>query len=472
MSRKCIPYSCARYFTIDDEAISFKVKGGNKTLKKKLSVFAALLLALSMVLSACGGSGSSKSSESSDSASDSSSSGGSGKTKLEIFSWWTAGGEADGLKAFVKAFKKENPKITVENAAVAGGGGSNAKSVLATRMQGGDPPSTFQVHGGAELFQWVDAGKMQPLDDLYKKNGWDKKFPKKIIEMNSKNGHVYGVPIDVHRGNVLWYNKKIFDKYHLQPPKTFDDFFKVAEKLKKNGITPLALGDKNGLWGTMIFENILLGKLGPDKYAKLWTGDEPFDSPEVRDAAETFKKMLSYVNDDHSSFDWQDATQRVIDGKAAMQEMGDWAAGYFASKNWKPNKDYGWTTAPGTEGDFMIVNDSFGLPKGVKNEGDVKKFLTFVGSQKGEDIFNPIKGSISPRLDSDKSKFNVYSKSATEDFKSASDKNALALSLSNGSAAPPGFLNKVDNAVNMFETQKNVDQLIQSLKQASSLLKK
>ncbi|HET7578075.1 MAG TPA: extracellular solute-binding protein [Bacillales bacterium] len=438
-------------------------------MKKKFSLLAALLVVLSMVLAACGGSGGS--SETSGDSGSSGGSGGSGEVKLEIFSWWTAGGEADALKAFLNGFKDKYSKIKVENAAVAGGGGSNAKAVLATRMQGGDPPSTFQVHGGAELFQYVKAGKMQPLDELYKKNGWKEKFPKKVIEMNSMNGHVYGVPIDIHRGNVLWYNKSIFEKYNLQPPKTFEDFFNVAKKLKQHGITPLALGDKNGLWGTMLFENILLAKLGPDKYAKLWTGDVPFDSQGVRDAAETFKKMLNYINTDHSSLAWQDATQRVIDGKAAMNEMGDWAEGYFVSKGWKPKKDFGWIEAPGTTNDFMIVNDSFGLPKGVKHPDAVKKFLTYVGSVKGEDIFNPIKGSIPPRLDADKSQYNVYSKSTMEDFQADTKSHSLALSLSNGSAAPPGFLTKVNTAITAFETQKDVDQLIQQLKQASSLLK-
>jgi len=426
-----------------------------------------MLIVLSMVLSACGGgSGSSKGSGKSNSKS------GNGNTKLEIFSWWTAGGEANALKAFLKNFKKNNPNITVQNAAVAGGVGSNAKSVLATRMQANNPPSTFQVHGGAELFQWVKAGKMQPLDSLYKKNGWYKKFPQKVIDMNSMNGHVYGVPMDIHRGNVLWYNKAIFKKYNLTPPKTFQQFFSDAKTLKAKGVTPLALGDKNGIWGTMIFENILLAKLGPQKYSQLWKGKLPFDSPGVKASAQTFKKMLGYVNQDHSSLAWQDATQRVIDGKAAMNIMGDWAEGYFLSKGWKPNKQFGWTETPGTTNDFNIVNDSFGLPKGVKNPGAVKKFLTAVGSVKGEDIFNPIKGSIAPRLDAKQSKYNVYSQSALKDFKADSSNHTLALSLSNGSAAPQGFETKVDNAITAFETQKNVNQLIQQMKSASSLLKK
>ena len=55
--------------------------------------------------------------------------------KLEIFSWWTGAGEEDGLKALIQLFEEENKDIPIENAAVAGGAGTNAKAVLTSRMQ-------------------------------------------------------------------------------------------------------------------------------------------------------------------------------------------------------------------------------------------------------------------------------------------------------------------------------------------------
>ncbi|HET7627600.1 MAG TPA: extracellular solute-binding protein [Bacillales bacterium] len=434
-------------------------------MKKKFSLWTVMLLVVALLLSACGGSGSG-----SEDASGDAGDGGSGKVKLEIFSWWTAGGEADALKALLKGFKEKYPNIDVVNAAVAGGAGSNAKAVLSTRMQGGDPPSTFQVHGGAELFQWVNAGKMSPLDELYKEKSWQDKFPQKVIDMNSKDGHVWGVPIDIHRGNVVFYNKAIFEKYGIEPPKTFDEFFAAAEKLKANGVTPLALGDKNVWPATMLFENVLLGTIGPENYAKLWTGELSFDSEGVRKAAERFKKMLDYVNEGHSSLAWQDATQLIIDGKAAMNVMGDWAEGYLVSKGWKPNEDFGWIESPGTTDDFMIINDSFGLPKGVEHPDAVKKFLGYLGTPEAQAAFNEIKGSIPANTETDMSGFNEYSQSAMKDFKAADEKGTLALSLAHGSAAPPGFLNQVNTAVNMFVTQKDVDSFLRSLKQASSQL--
>ncbi|KDE46000.1 ABC transporter substrate-binding protein [Geobacillus sp. CAMR12739] len=431
-------------------------------MRKKASAWLALALGIGMALSGC-----SSSNSSSDHAKQGSQKAG---EKLEIFSWWTGAGEEDGLKALIKLFQEKYPDIEVENAAVAGGAGTNAKAVLASRMQGNDPPSTFQVHGGAELNEgWVAAGKMEPLNDLYEKEGWMDKFPKALIDMVSKDGNIYSVPVNIHRGNVLWYNKKLFADNGLQPPKTFDEFFQVADKLKAKGITPLALGDKEPWAATHLFENVLLGTLGTENYKKLWTGEVSFNDPQVKQAVETFKKMLGYINEDHSSRNWQDAAQLVAEGKAAMYVMGDWVKGYFVNDlKLKVNQDFGYVPVPNTEGKFMVITDTFGLPKGVKNPDDVKKFLSVLGSVEGQDAFNPLKGSIPARIDADPSKYDEYGKQTMQDFKTAE----LAPSLAHGSAAPEGFVTKVNQAVNIFVTQKDVKTFIDTLASAATELKK
>jgi maltose-binding protein MalE len=78
---------------------------------------------------------------------------------------------------------------------------------------------------------------MDYLEDLYKSEGWNDKSPKELIGLVSKDGKPYSVPVNIHRGNVLWYNKKVMDSNGLAAPKTFDEFFAVADKLKAKGIT-------------------------------------------------------------------------------------------------------------------------------------------------------------------------------------------------------------------------------------------
>ncbi|MCL6626430.1 ABC transporter substrate-binding protein [Alicyclobacillus shizuokensis] len=423
---------------------------------------ASSVVAVALAVTACG-SASSNNTSSNASGNTANRVSNGGAKQVEIFSWWTGAGESDGLKALIKLFKKDYPGYTVINSAVAGGAGSNAKAVLANRMQNNNPPDTFQVHVGQELLSWVDAGKMEPLDSLYQQEGWNSKFPKQLIDMVSHDGHKYAVPVDVHRGNVLWYNKKIFDKYHLTPPKTWNDVIQDAKVLKQHNITPLALGDKDQWETTMLWEDILLGQLGAQDYDKLWQGQISFDDPRVKQSLQTLKALMSDVNSDHAAKVWQDASQMVAKGTAAMNVMGDWAKGYFTSDlHLKPNVDFGWTTTPGTEHDFMVIVDCFGLPKGVKHPEGTKDWLKVLGSVPGQDVFNPLKGSIPARIDADKSKYDVYSQQAMTDFK----KDQLTPSLAHGAAASPGFLDAANKAINQFVNTGDIDTCIQQLQSA------
>lgn len=433
-----------------------------------LLLFSMLLLGL---LVACGGkdSESSKDATSTDGASESeegnkSESSGDGGT-LEIFSWWTGAGEEDGLLALIELFESKHPDITVENAAVAGGAGTNAKAVLAARMQGNDPPSTFQVHGGAELNEsWVEAEMMEPLNDFYEEYDLMDKFPEELIELVSKDGNIYSVPVNIHRGNVIFYNKAIFEENGISVPTTLDEFVDVLGQLQDAGVTPLAMGDKEAWTATQIFENLLLATLGPEDYRALWAGDIAFDDDRVVEAAEYFKTILGYVNEDHASRNWQDAAQLVGEGEAAMTNMGDWAKGYFSNDlELETNVDFGYFAFPGTTEDFMVITDTFGLPKGVEDPELVKEFLNVLASVEGQDAFNPLKGSIPARVDADPSKYDEYGTDTMEDFQN----NNLTPSLAHGSAASEGFLTKVNQEVNIFVTQQNVDQFIEKLVQAA-----
>jgi glucose/mannose transport system substrate-binding protein len=212
------------------------------------------------------------------------------------------------------------------------------------------------------------------------------------------------------------------------------------------GVTPLALGTNwtvNHLW-----ESVALDVLGPDKWSALWEGELAFDSEEGIAVWEKLDKIMEYVNDDYSSLSWQQATDLVVEGDAAFNVMGDWAAGYMSTVlELEPNDDFGWAASPGTEGVFMLLSDSFGLPKGAPNRENTIAFLKLLGSKEGSDTFNPLKGSISPRLDSDLSEYNRYSQSAARDFL-ASD--TLVGSLAHGAVANEGFMNDFAQVMEIF----------------------
>ena len=369
---------------------------------------------------------------------------------LEIFSWW-AGDEGPALEALIKLYKERYPDVNVVNATVTGGSGVNAKAVLKTRMLGGEPPDSFQVHAGQELIgTWVKAERMEDLTFLYQEQGWMEAFPQGLVTLIGTDKGIWSVPVTIHRSNVFWYIPANLDKWGVSAPKSWDEFFAVAPKLKADGVVPLALAENwtaNHLW-----ESVALASMGPDNWDALWAGKLAFDSAEGIQAWELFGKVLEFTNDDASSLSWQQAIDMVVDGRAAFNVMGDWVAGYLSTtKNLAPGSGFGWAASPDNGGMFMFLSDSFGLPKGAAHRDNAVAWLAVLGSREGSDAFNPLKGSISPRTDSDLSKYNDYAKSAAADF----GNNRIVGSLAHGVTANEGFMNDFASVMEMFLKSRN-----------------
>ncbi len=383
-----------------------------------------------------------------------------GTGKLEIFSWWTNGGEVDGLNALYDIYKKKYPNVEIINAAIAGGSGAggNAKAVLKTRMEGGDPPDSFQVHLGRELIDThVVAGRMESLADFFKAEGLNTAFPQGVIDLASDKGAPYSVPVNIHRSNVMWFNKKMFAEAGVDnPPTTWDEYWAAAEKLKAKGMAMCTMAGSGAGFSAHELENILLAVLGADKYAGLFTGATSWSDPGVSASFETLKKMLDYAVPNYAALQWGDTDALIVEGKAATHIMGDWMNGYYKSKKFT---DWGWVPAPGTAGTFLALSDSFGLPKGVKNKENVLNWLRVCGSKEGQDAFNPLKGSIPARKDADLSKYDDYQKQAIADFAS----NKIVGSIVHGAAAKESFVNDFNNTVAEFVTNKDVAAAVKKL---------
>ncbi len=379
------------------------------------------------------------------------------RKELEIFSWWTAGGEAEGLSELYRLYSTRHPEVKIINATVAGGGGMNAKAVLVTRMQGRDPPDSFQVHAGHELIDtWVVAGKMEPITFIFENLGYLQAYPRGLLDIISWREEIYSAPVNIHRSNMLWYNKPLFTRHGLRAPGSIAELIVVCRKLSGAGITPLALGD-NGIWAaTHLFESVALACLGSEGYRGLWDGSTPWDSPEARQAISRFIALLDYVNSDHAALSWDGAAQYVADGKAAMTIMGDWVEGYFKAKGLTPGEQFGWAASPGTAGSFLMLSDSFGLPKGAKHRAEAIDWLALCASREGQDAFNPKKGSIPARTDGDRRLYDAYLRSAMADF--AGDR--IVPSVTHGAAASEGWVNQINQVMSTLITEKNLDDAV------------
>jgi glucose/mannose transport system substrate-binding protein len=385
---------------------------------------------------------------------------------LEVFSWWTSPGEAPALQALFDAYSALYPDTEIINAAVSGGAGVNAIAVLQTRLQGNQPPDSWQTHIGRELIdQYVVPGYCEPISELYTSEGWADVMPEGLVEQATWEGEQYSIPVGVHRGNGFWYNKNVMADNGIEVGDTMsvDEFFAAADTLKAAGIPALALAMKDTFPGAQTFENTLLGVVGPDTYRALFNGETSWDDAGVREAAETYARMLDYVNEDFSALSWDQATALVIEGKAGFNSMGDWAYGEVVAKD--AVDDIGWVSHPGTAGSFVLVVDSFTLPVGAPNAENATNWLKVLGSKEAQEAFNPLKGSIAPRTDVNRDIFSPYHQWSMDSF--AAD--ALVPSCAHGQASSPAFKQAFYDASVAFVTDKDVDIYISLLADAAAM---
>jgi glucose/mannose transport system substrate-binding protein len=385
------------------------------------------------------------------------------ENSLEVFSWWTSGGESAALDALFNVYKKRDPGVEIVNAAVAGGGGSAAQPVLQARLAGGNPPDTWQSHPGWELLdQYVEPGYCEPITELYKSDDWDKAFPKElVVDLMTKDRKIYAVLAGIHRGNVLWYNTKLLEQNGIKVggQMTFDQFFAACDKLKSAGIPALGVGD-SGIWASaQLFENTLLGVIGPKGWTDLFAGAMQWDDPRVKEAMKLFAKMQEYMNPDHAALSWDQAIKELMEGKVAFSSMGDWADGEFIKANLKEREDFGWVSHPGTAGSFIIIADGFTLARRAPHREAAIAWLKSVGSREAQEAFNPLKGSIPARTDVDHSKFDGYHQWSMDSF--AKDKPIP--SCVHGEAAPAAFQQALNDAVTAFLMDKNIDNFANAL---------
>jgi glucose/mannose transport system substrate-binding protein len=394
-----------------------------------------------------------------------------GTNQLEIFSWWTSGGEVEALNALYDIYKRDYPDVEIINAALQGGAGQggNMKALLETRMIGGEPPDSFQVHLGQELLaSHVAAGRMEDLSELYASEGWNDIFPKGLIDLASYEGKPYSVPVNIHRSNVMWYNTNHLKEAGLEKaPATWDEWFTYAETLKGKGIGALAVAGADPNFSGHVFESVLLAKLGPEGYLGLFNGKTAWDSAEVKSAMETLLKAYEYAQEGYTSVAWGDINDVMTSGKGSMMIMGDWTHGVFLASGFK---DYGWAPSPDTGGVFMALSDSFGLPKGVKHRDNVINWLKLCGSREGQDAFNPIKGSIPARNDADLTKYDDYLKQTIDAFKT----DTIVGSIQHGAAAPQAFVSDYDGIMGTLLASKDIEgsakQLVDAAKNAGMVM--
>jgi glucose/mannose transport system substrate-binding protein len=392
--------------------------------------------------------------------------------EVEVLHWWTSGGEAKSVAVLKQLLEEEGH--TWKDFAVAGGGGDTAMTVLRSRAVSGNPPTAAQVKG-PQIQQWGDEGVLANLDEVAAAGSWDDLLPKVVADVMKYDGSYVAVPVNVHRVNWMWVNPEVFRQAGAMIPTTWEEFTVAAEKIKEAGFIPVAFGGQDWQEAT-VFEIVVLGVGGPDFYEQALVKADPaaLNSPTMIKCLEAFKAIKPYTDANAPGRDWNLATAMVIQGKAAMQFMGDWAKGEFTAAGKRPGVDYVAVPAPQTSGAFLFNVDSF-IMFDVKDEDAQEAqqaMARLIMGEQFQQVFNVNKGSIPCRLGMVRGAFDDPALRSMDEFSSAAASGNLLPSMAHEMAVFPAVRGAIFDVVTNFynsnvSATKAAEQLAQEVQAAA-----
>ncbi|MFB6470630.1 MAG: glucose ABC transporter substrate-binding protein GlcS [Vulcanisaeta sp. AZ3] len=323
-----------------------------------------------------------------------------------FYTWWATEGKI-ALQHEMPAIYKATG-ITVEPYIIPGAGGTEAKYAIIALIEAGKPPAMFQVHYGPEMISYVEAApkgvnSFVNVTPYAQQWGLFEYAVPEVLEAGAFNGTLLSVPVNVHRGALLYVNVQLLREYNLPFPYTFSELVYDTVQLAKHGVYPWMVPGADGGWDQFnLWEDIFLSLAGPQLYNELMYGTINLTNPTVQELInETDYWFLNFTSYDYpgwQSMTWTQGITLLVEGKVAFEEnVNSWvnyAYDFLNTSAYPPLPQYISNPSvvlieepfPGTQNYFALVIDSVGIPVGPQ-EQQALQAVHFWSSYQGQEIW-------------------------------------------------------------------------------------
>jgi len=239
--------------------------------------------------------------------------------KITLTLWWLGNQEVPGIEAWMKQtiakYQKLHPNVTVKTVVESTDTWTQTQK---TACKGGAGPDLWYNWAGTWSLEQVWAGCTVPNEAVL--SPADLSHVPNVGETRW-NGKTWDYPL-YRFVYPLVYNKALFRKAGLnpdKPPTTWSAFVAAARKLQAKGITPIALGLKDGFGGEILGSATFQKQLFSN-YRSLvqLVIDGNFESATWKSWLQRLEQIKPYFNDDVNSITFGDGLGRFQSGKAAM----------------------------------------------------------------------------------------------------------------------------------------------------------
>jgi multiple sugar transport system substrate-binding protein len=277
----------------------------------------------------------------------------------------------------------------------------------------GTPDDVFTWFAGYRMQFFAQKGLATDISDVWEKIGGN--FSAAFKDASTLDGKQYFVPFYNYPWAVF-YRKSVFKKHGYEPAKNLDEFKALMTKMKSDGLTPLAFGDKDG-WPAMgTFDYINMRTNGYDFHKSLMAGEEAWDGEQVKQVFNTWRELLPFHQEGALGRTWQDAAV-TLNKDAAMYVLGMFVGQQFEGEALKDIDFFPFPEINPEHGQDAVEApiDGFMLSKDPKNEAAGKALLEYLGGAEAQQTYlKSDPNNVAGNDQADTSSYNALQKKAVE----------------------------------------------------------
>jgi len=342
-----------------------------------------------------------------------------GVQSLQVLHWWKSASERKAVDLIAQRLGEQD--VGWHDGVIPNGSGVGAGIVLRSRLLAKDAPEVAQLNG-IVIRDWARLDLLQELDAVATAGHWDKVLLPAVANTIQYDGHVYAAPLGIHRINTLFYNRKVLQRLGLPVPTTWSEFERVAVKLQQAGIVPLAQSSEPWQVATL-FETMVLAE-GADLYRGLFVRRDAAAYADARLASvlARLRATKRWMGHPVRERKWDDTLRELVENRAAMMVMGDWAKGELLVRGMVVDVDFGCAAAPGTARYHLYNVDTLSM-LGTHPElrGAQEKLAALALSPSLQVDYNQIKGSIPVLRNAGNTKMDACARASWKLFNSGAE---------------------------------------------------
>src|SRR5438477_6605699 len=341
---------------------------------------------------------------------------------MSLGSYASDPGSKAGVQAIVDAFKAANGGTKVNVNTVDHGTFQNQ---ITSYLQG-TPQDVFTWFSGHRMRFFADKGLATPIDDVWDavKSNYTAGF---AASVKGNDGHAYAVPTDYYPWAVF-YRKDLWAAKGYQVPTNWDAFKALCEKMKKDGLTPIAFADKDGWPAQGTFDILNLRMNGYDFHVNLLTGanGQKWTDPKVAAVFKKWSEITQYYSPAFKGLTWEQGADQLLRKQAGMYLLGLFVGDEFKASgspadleqlDFFPFPDLGtsYDAEKALDAPIDVYMVSKKSPTLGNDTGQAKAFLEFMSKGSSQITYwKASPGAIPTANDADQSQYPALTKKAAQ----------------------------------------------------------